>query len=308
MNTRRTFLKTGSAALAASLVPTASLLSGNAASAAAPPAGPTEFCFFSKHLQGLSFDQIADIAAEVGVQGIEAPIRPGGHVEPERVEEDLPKLAEALKKRGLGITILTSGINAVNAEQHTEKVLRTAKALGVKHYRMDWFKYDLSKPIWPQLQSWRPQLKELVAFSKEVGIQPLYQNHSGKTNAGSPIWDMYSLIRDYAPAECAFAFDIMHATVEGSESWPLEVSLVRDYIGAAYFKNFTFGDGKHGTCPLADGVVTKDYVAMLKKFGWSGPCSLHIEYLKGKTKDPGYVDEAIKATKRDFATLKEWWA
>src|SRR5436190_5084585 len=111
MNTRRSFLKTGSAALAATLTPAASLLSGSASAASS---GPTEFCFFTKHLQGLSFDQIADIAADVGVQGIEAPIRPGGHVEPERVEEDLPKLAEALKKRGLGITILTSGINAVN--------------------------------------------------------------------------------------------------------------------------------------------------------------------------------------------------
>jgi sugar phosphate isomerase/epimerase len=151
-------------------------------------------------------------------------------------------------------------------------------------------------------------LKELVAFSKEVGIQPLYQNHSGKTNAGAPIWDMYSLIREYAPSDCAFAFDIMHATVEGSESWPLEVSLVHEHIGAAYFKNFTFAEGKHGTCPLGEGVVKKDYVALLKKFNWSGPCSLHIEYLKGKVKDPGYVEEAVKATKRDFATLKEWWA
>src|SRR6187551_1432223 len=117
MNTRRDFLKSSSAALAASIASGSVLPHG--AAAAGPASGPTEFCFFSKHLQGLSFDQIADIAADVGVQGIEAPIRPGGHVEPERVEEDLPKLAEALKKRGLGITILTSGINAVNAEQHT---------------------------------------------------------------------------------------------------------------------------------------------------------------------------------------------
>ena len=92
MNTRRTFLKTGSAAAAATLTSHFSPLTSRA-SAAAPSTGPTEYCFFSKHLQGLSFDQIADIAAEVGVQGIEAPVRPGGHVEPERVEEDLPKLA-----------------------------------------------------------------------------------------------------------------------------------------------------------------------------------------------------------------------
>ena len=98
MNTRRHFLQT--AALGA-----ASLAIGSNAQAAK---GKHTLCAFTKHLQNLSFDQIADIAAEVGLDGIEAPIRPGGHVEPERVTEDLPKLAEALKKRNLEITIMTS--------------------------------------------------------------------------------------------------------------------------------------------------------------------------------------------------------
>jgi len=59
----------------------------------------------------LSYDETADVFAELGFDGIEAAVRPGGHVLPERVEEDLPKFAEALKKRGLEITILTSGIS-----------------------------------------------------------------------------------------------------------------------------------------------------------------------------------------------------
>ncbi len=119
---------------------------------AAEPTGNT-FCFFSKHLQGLSFDDIASFAAEVGMDGVEAPIRPGGHVEPEKVEEDLPKLVEALKKQGRELTIMTSGINEVNAEQNTEAVLRTAAKLGVKRFRMLYYKYDLQKPIWPQLDA-----------------------------------------------------------------------------------------------------------------------------------------------------------
>src|SRR5688572_26660184 len=112
MNTRRTFLKSSSATAAAALTSHLSLLTSHSA-LAADAKGPSEYCFFTKHLHGLSFDQIADIAADVGVQGIEAPIRPGGHVEPDRIEEDLPKLAEALKKRGLKLTIMTSGINEV---------------------------------------------------------------------------------------------------------------------------------------------------------------------------------------------------
>jgi sugar phosphate isomerase/epimerase len=300
MNTRRHFLTTATLGAVATALPKISN--------GAPTSGPTEYCFFTKHLHGLSFDQIADIAADVGVQGIEAPIRPLGHVEPARIEEDLPKLADALKKRGLGITIMTSGINEVSAEQNTEKVLRTAKACGVQRYRMLYNKYDLTKPIWPQLDAWRGKFKDLIALSREIGIQPLYQNHSGKDYLGAPVWDVFQLMQEYPAKDWAFAFDIYHATVEGSLSWPLELNLVRDRIGAAYFKNLKWGEKKAEGCPLGEGVVDKNYVAALKKIGYNGVASLHVEYLKGSVKDPGYLEEAVKATKRDFAVLKEWWS
>ena len=58
MNTRRHFLQ--SAALGA-----ASLALGSKAQAAAK--GKHTLCAFTKHLQGLPYDQIADIAAEVGL-------------------------------------------------------------------------------------------------------------------------------------------------------------------------------------------------------------------------------------------------
>src|ERR1044072_815735 len=104
---RRQFLKqTATLAAAASVLP-----AGQAASIV-EKVGPWKFCAFEKPVQFLSYDETADFMAELGFDGIEAAVRPGGHVLPERVEEDLPKLAEALKKRGLEITLLTSGINS----------------------------------------------------------------------------------------------------------------------------------------------------------------------------------------------------
>ncbi len=44
--------------------------------------------------------------------GIEATVRSGGHVLPKNVEDDLPRLHEALQKRGLEITIMATDINA----------------------------------------------------------------------------------------------------------------------------------------------------------------------------------------------------
>src|SRR5262249_20768683 len=66
------------------------------------------FCAFEKPLQFLGFDELADVMAAAGYNGIEAAVRDKGHVLPEHVEEDLPRMHEALKKRGLEMTILTS--------------------------------------------------------------------------------------------------------------------------------------------------------------------------------------------------------
>lgn len=304
MNTRRTFLQ--NAALTAS----AALISQPLAAATAGKRRNT-LCAFTKHLQGLSFDQIADIAAGAGLDGIEAPVRKGGHVEPETVEDELPKLAEALKKRSLDITILTSGINQVSAEQRTEAVLRTAAKLGVKCFRMLYFKYDLAKPILPQLDEWRPKIKDLVQLCSEIGIQPLLQNHSGKDYFGAPIWDAFSIMKDFKPAEFSFAFDIYHATVEGGLSWPLDLSLVGDHLGAVYFKDCRWiGRGKAEGVPLGEGQASPEFAKMLNKRGFSGPVSLHTEYMKGDVKDPAFVKASIDAFNRDLAVLKEWmgWA
>ena len=305
---RRHFLQTG-AALAGSLAATSPSLVTAADKDKGKGKGKgkgNEFCFFTKHLQGLPFDQIADIAAEMGVDGIEAPIRPKGHIEPERVEDELPLFVGELKKRNLNMTILTSGINEVSAEQRTEAVLRTAASLGVKRFRMLYYKYDLDQPIWEQLQAVRPKIKDLVQLCDEIGIQPLFQNHSGKTYFGAPVWDIYSIMREYKPEQFAFAYDILHATVEGGLSWPLEAALVKEHRGAVYFKDFAWQGKKSETCPLGQGMVDEAFAKMLVKENYSGPISLHVEYLKGDPKDPALLKEFKAAQDRDFTLLKQW--
>lgn len=263
---------------------------------------------FTKHLVGLEFEALAEAVVKTGVDGVDAPVRKGGHVEPERVEEDLPRLAEVLRGHGVPMNLITSGINAVEVGQHTEKVLRTAKALGVTHFRMNYFRYDLKKPILPQLDEWRPKIRDLVALSKEIGIVPVYQNHSGAGYFGAPIWDVYEVLRGYEVGEFGLAFDILHAMVEGGKSWPLELALVREHIGVAYFKNFVFKDGKFVNCGLGEGLANEEFVRLLKGYGWSGPLSLHVEYLEGSVKDAGYLERAIALTRADGETLRRWIA
>lgn len=245
---------------------------------------------------------MAEVIAELGFNGIEAPIRPGGHVLPERIEEDLPKLVAALKKRDLEVTIAASGINQVNDEQRTETVLRALAAHGIGRFRMSYYRYDLDKPIYAQLDEFRPQLRDLIAMSKEIGIKPVYQNHSGSKYCGTAIWDLFDLFKEHDPAHIGVAFDIGHATVEGSKAWRLNYGLIEDYVDTVYAKEPAFIENKVVFGPLGEGAVDKSFYKLVAE-RHTGPINLHVEYLGHK--DPAIVPKVIEATRRDFATLKK---
>ena len=119
---------------------------------------------------------------------------------------------------------------------------------------------------------------------------------------------MAMLMKDYRADELSWNFDFFHATVEGGLSWPNELALARDHISMVYFKNFNWQGRLAEGCPLAEGRVGKDSVVQLRKTGYTGPVCLHVEYLKGKVTDQGALKAAMDATRKDFATLKEWWA
>jgi sugar phosphate isomerase/epimerase len=187
--TRRHFLQH------ASLGAVGVCLAGAKLLAAEPPAGDNKICAFTKPFHKLRFDALADRIAEIGFDGIEAPVRPGGHIEPADAERELPRLVEELRKRNLEIGVMASGIKGLD-EPHTKPVLKTAADLGIKKYRLAYYQYDLNRPIVEQVRELRPALRDLVAYSKELGILPLYQNHSGAALVGAPVWDLHELFSE----------------------------------------------------------------------------------------------------------------
>ena len=261
------------------------------------------YCVFTKPLQMLSYDDLADLIAELGFDGIEGTIRPGGQITPEQVPDELPKMMAALKKRGLEMTIMASGINNADDKLNIQQ-LQVAAQLGIKRYRMGYHKYDLKKPVLNQMNELRPVLKNLVALNKELGLQAIYQNHSGSNYVGAPLWDLHELFKAHDPAHLAVGFDMSHATAEGTRAWPLHANLLRPRIGALYVKDFRWIQNKRDNCPLAEGIVDRKYPAQLIASGYTGPINLHVEYLKPFNKEN--VPNQIAAIKRDSATLKQW--
>lgn len=290
---RRSFL-VGTAATAAA----ASMLSATNLQAASTKKG-NKICAFIKFVQSLSYDQLAETIAELGFDGIEATIRDRGQILPANVEEELPKLVDALKKHGLEINVMASSVNSID-QPHTEKVLRTAAGLGIKRYRLKGYSYDLNRSIDEQLDQLRPVVKDLIDMGRDLGISAVYQNHSGNKSVGAAIWDLDRLFENYPANEFGVAFDIRHATVEGGLCWPIHFGLMKPHLAAVYVKDFRWNGNKPENVPLGTGRVNKSFFPMIAKAGFTGPISLHVEYL-GKSG----TQENIAALKNDLKTLRQ---
>ncbi len=261
-------------------------------------------CVFNKPLQHLSYDEQAALVADMGFAGIEGTVRPGGHVEPDKVEQDLPRQIEALKKHQLAMTLLTSDINNID-EPVNRKVLETAAQLGVKRFRMRPYRYDYAQSIPDQVARFRQTYRQLVSFCADLGIRPLYQNHAGAKYFGAPLWDLYLLMKDEPVEQSGICFDIRHATAEGGLSWPTQFHLLEPWFGMVYCKDFDWDKKtkKPTNVPLGTGMVDyPKFFSMLRKIDYRGPISLHMEYTDHR--DPKLLDQSIAAIRQDHKILQ----
>jgi L-ribulose-5-phosphate 3-epimerase len=312
--TRRDFLST--LALAGATLPLASFAADKKgapapAAASARATTPPVIHVFAKPLQWLSYDGTAQLIAEAGFGGIDYAVRPGGHVEPEKVEQDLPRAIEAAHKAGIKVEMITTAVTSAR-DKHTEPLLKTAAKHGVKIYRLGNYSYDHKLGVMGSLEKLKPAVKELAALNQSLGLHGAFQNHAG-VRVGSALWDLHELLRDIDPRWVGVQYDIRHATAEGGQSWPLPLRLLAPWIRCTDIKDFKWGQspGKAtiDNVPLGEGIVNfEQYFKLVAELGIGGPISVHLEYppferapaMTEAQKRPVF----LTAMKKDLAVLK----
>jgi sugar phosphate isomerase/epimerase len=278
------------------------MASGGHAFAAEGKSEGREIAVFTKYLEKLSFDELAETIAPLGIAGLEAPLRKGGHIEPGEMEDKLPAFVAALAKKDLDVTIMASSINNADKAGLAEKQLRAAAKSGTKRYRLQHLKYNLSKPIKPQMANFKAQLTDLAALNKELGIQGLYQNHRGNNYVGGPIWDMIEILEDIDVKHLGMAFDFAHATVEGANAWEMNFLRAVPHIGAVFIKDYKLVGKNWSPCPIGEGVVNPKAGKLVSKMlPPEIPVSIHVEYVGNAG-----VEKTVAAMRNDIATARKW--
>ncbi|HTM51496.1 MAG TPA: TIM barrel protein [Bryobacteraceae bacterium] len=278
-------------------------------------AGKLKVAIFSKHLQFLKGEALARGAAEIGFDGVDLSVRKGGHVEPERVREELPKLVAIIRQHGLEVPMLTTDI-ADAQSPHAEDILRTMSELGIRHYRWGGFKYDAARPLARQLEELKPRVARLADLNSRYKASAMYHTHSGTGVVGASIWDLYIVLKEFDPQAVGVNYDIGHATVEGGAGgWINSFRIIGAHLRGVAVKDFLWGKDAKGNwkaqwTPLGGGMVRlPQFFGMLAASRFAGPLQLHFEYSmggaeSGKTALTIPKQEVSEIMKRDLQRLR----
>src|SRR5215218_6790872 len=282
--------------------------------ATAPASGPEEWLIavFSKPLQWLPFADVGPAIAEAGFNAVDLTVRPGGHVLPERVEDDLPRAVETLRRSGLAVPMITTAITDAS-DPLTRRVLEMARKVGVSHYRMGYWTYPAGTDPLRAVRDLKPRAAALAALNREIGIRGGYQNHAG-TRVGGSVWDIGVLLEGIEPEGLGVQYDICHATVEGGESWPLTLRMIAPHIDTIAVKDFDWArrpDGRWAVrdVPLGEGAVNfAAYLRQLHARGPLPPVTMHFEYAPLEMQGGGGAErrrQSVEGMRRDLTRFKQ---
>ena len=285
--------------------------------AAAPVKPNRQIAIFSKHLQFLRGAELARAAAEIGFNGIDLTVRPGGHIEPARTAQELPALVSLIRQHGLEVPMVTTEIVDVESP-YTRTVLKTLANLGIRYYRWGGFKYSADQPLTSQLDNFHRRSAQLANLNAEYKVCAIYHTHSGVNLVGAPVWDIFQVLKDLDPNAVAINYDVGHATVEGGlGGWIDSFRLAESYVHGLAFKDFVWRETAHGSwepawVPLGQGMVRfRDFVSMLANSTVDGPIQLHFEYPlggaeNGKRQLTIARDRVFSAMRRDLHQLRSY--
>jgi sugar phosphate isomerase/epimerase len=313
---RRQFLTAaslGTGATWATLHTTASAADRPKESPAPARPGQHKLVAFTKSFQDWPIPVVCQRFREIGLQGLDLTVRQGGMILPKDAPEQLPLAAKAAAEAGMEIPLLTTLITELDEE--SQKLLATASKLGIRYVKIGYFKYKPFGTLASQIDDARRQLAVLVKAFKKYDVLPCVHIHSG-TYIPSHGTMLYQLLRDFAPSEVGAYGDMLHMALEGGgDGWRQGLDLIAPWLVWVAVKNFDWQAGdrdangwlrwKTRVVPVADGISPiPDYVALLKKMGFSGGYSMHSEY-KGKHSFKDLDTEACLAqTAADLKFIK----
>jgi sugar phosphate isomerase/epimerase len=274
---RRHVLKTLAAAAASQLV------------AQQPPAPPPQnqrrapqIIAFSQNLSEIEYPELGDIVKQMGFDGVDLTIRPGGHVEPRLANVDLVRAFEVMNGNGLSIPVVTTALTTVN-DRTAVPVIALAGMSGATMFRPGYWSYNNTPNVMMRVAEAQRDFAGLITVGRQYTCAGAFHNGPAGT-VGSAVWDVQRVIEPLDPAWAGFYFDICNATAEGAAGgWEVAMRLAMPRTKAISIQDFVW-EKKNGRwqvtkCPLGQGVVDwGKFFPMLAQANFTGPITIEVAY------------------------------
>jgi L-ribulose-5-phosphate 3-epimerase len=263
-------------------------------------------CFFSKHLPDLDWTTLGATVRSLGFAGVDLTVRPGGHVDPARAPEDLPRAVGAIRTAGSDVPMITTAITSATDPVAAPTFAAAAKA-GVRFVKLGYWRYPLAD-VRGELAAAGRDLANLAALARQHGVELGFHNHAN--NLGATLWDIAPHIDPLDPKALGYYFDPRHAVVEGGGvGWKSAFALAAPRLKMVAVKDFHWersgGRWMVRDCPLGEGMVDwRWFAGALTRARFTGPISLHLEYDPGGSTAAERQARTIAAARRDLAFLQ----
>ncbi len=174
-----------------------------------PPRNMPLLCLFSPALADLSYVDIGSIVKQIGFDGVDLTVRPGGHVEPRLSNVDLVRAVESITGEGLEMPIITTALLSP-FDPTALAVLALSGRSGV-----DWFRPgNWGNAISP---TYRRDIAGLVSLGSRYQIGIALHNYL-EEDAGEAPWEVKDVLSVLDPRWAGAYFDPIHALGTGKPS------------------------------------------------------------------------------------------
>jgi L-ribulose-5-phosphate 3-epimerase len=258
-------------------------------------------CLYSRVLIRIAYLDLPMILQELGFDGVDLSVEPGGHVLPDKADYHLMPALEAFTGIGLDVPMITTGLTTLQ-DKDAEQVLGLASYIGVPFFRPGHWKFTGPPQIEMQLPLVQREVGGLAQLGRATKMVMGIQNYAEGTE-GAAVRDINRVIQPIDPRWVGYDFDVAYATMEGNAAGfeallmlalpRLKMVTVRDYK----WDEPPGGARQAKACPLGEGVVDfARFFAALANARFAGPISLPVDH---------NADGGMAPIKHDLAFVRQ---
>jgi L-ribulose-5-phosphate 3-epimerase len=253
----------------------------------AKPRTKPPVCLYSKLLARVEYDELGKVLRDLGFDGCDLSVEPGGHVLPEQAQADLVRAVEAVTGVGLDVPVFTTSITSPG-DPNIRLILGIGNFMGVPLFRPGIWKYNGTSEVEVRLAQVQGEIVGLAVLARAAAMAMGLRNVAGD-NVGSAVWDTNLIIRGVDPQWVGYDFDPgSAAAAEGVDGWWLALRLALPRLKMVTLTDFTLtrdtgGAWKATPCPLGEGMVDwPRFFTALARVKFTGPLSLEVGYRPAK--------------------------